>query len=238
MDDHLKQYREMISLRGLTNHTIKSYSAYMKVYLTCLSDILHRSPEDVSNSRIMDVTDKKVTFSVRGRKPGEPRRIITLDNTEFIRRYLMHVLPAGFQKIRYYGFLNNRSKSKNLKLIFTIQGYQRFRARYTGLSMAELIKKEYDDTNPLRVFQDVYQVIADRKAHPKEGSYTNYLFDKGIDKILKKVGEECTEIVIAAKNPDKEEIKYEISDFLYHAMVLMVEKGVTWEDITRELARR
>ena len=121
MDDHLKQYREMISLRGLTNHTIKSYSAYMKVYLTCLSDILHRSPEDVSNSRIMDVTDKKVTFSVRGRKPGEPRRIITLDNTEFIRRYLMHVLPAGFQKIRYYGFLNNRSKSKNLKLIFTIQ---------------------------------------------------------------------------------------------------------------------
>ena len=101
-----------------------------------------------------------------------------------------------------------------------------------------LMKKEYDDTNPLRVFQDVYNVILDRKAHPKEGSYTNYLFEKGIDKILKKVGEECTEIVIAAKNPDKEEIKYEISDFLYHVMVLMAEKGVTWEDITRELARR
>ena len=64
------------------------------------------------------------------------------------------------------------------------------------------------------------------------------LFDKGIDKILKKVGEECTEIVIAAKNPDKEEIKYEISDFLYHMMVLMVEKGVSWEDITRELSKR
>lgn len=101
-----------------------------------------------------------------------------------------------------------------------------------------LMKKEYDDTNPLRVFQDVYAVIQDRKLHPKEGSYTNYLFDKGIDKILKKVGEECTEIVIAAKNPDKEELKYEISDFLYHAMVLMAEKGVTWEEITRELARR
>lgn len=101
-----------------------------------------------------------------------------------------------------------------------------------------LMKKEYDDTNPLRVFQDVYDVILDRKEHPKEGSYTNYLFEKGIDKILKKVGEECTEIVIAAKNPDKEEIKYEISDFLYHVMVLMAEKGVTWEDITRELARR
>ncbi|MGN1140012.1 MAG: bifunctional phosphoribosyl-AMP cyclohydrolase/phosphoribosyl-ATP diphosphatase HisIE [Oliverpabstia sp.] len=102
----------------------------------------------------------------------------------------------------------------------------------------ELVKKPYDDTNPLRVFQDVYDVILDRKVHPKDGSYTNYLFDKGIDKILKKVGEECTEIVIAAKNPDKEEIKYEISDFLYHVMVLMAEKGVTWEDITRELARR
>ena len=102
----------------------------------------------------------------------------------------------------------------------------------------ELVKKEYDDTNPLRVFEDVFAVIKDRKIHPKEGSYTNYLFDKGIDKILKKVGEECTEIIIAAKNPDKEEIKYEISDFLYHAMVLMVEKGVTWEEITNELARR
>ena len=101
-----------------------------------------------------------------------------------------------------------------------------------------LVQKESNDTNPLHVFQDVYDVIADRKLHPKEGSYTNYLFDKGIDKILKKVGEECTEIIIAAKNPDKEEIKYEISDFLYHAMVLMVEKGVTWEEITTELANR
>ena len=101
-----------------------------------------------------------------------------------------------------------------------------------------LMKKEYDDTNPLRVFQEVYDVILDRKEHPKEGSYTNYLFDKGIDKILKKVGEECTEIVIAAKNPDKDEMKYEISDFLYHVMVLMEERGVTWEEITRELARR
>ncbi len=101
-----------------------------------------------------------------------------------------------------------------------------------------LVKKEYDETNPLMVFEEVFQVIKDRKLHPKEGSYTNYLFDKGIDKILKKVGEEATEIVIAAKNPDKEELKYEISDFLYHVMVLMAEKGVSWEEITKELARR
>lgn len=101
-----------------------------------------------------------------------------------------------------------------------------------------LIKKEFKDSNPLKVFEEVFQVILDRKINPKEGSYTNYLFDKGLDKILKKLGEESTEIIIAAKNPNPEEVKYEISDFLYHMMVLMAQKGVTWEDITRELANR
>ena len=102
----------------------------------------------------------------------------------------------------------------------------------------DLVKKEYEDLNPLTVLQDVYDIITDRREHPKEGSYTNYLFDKGIDKILKKCGEEATEIVIAAKNPESEELKYEISDFLYHMMVLMVECGVDWKDIVRELAHR
>lgn len=103
----------------------------------------------------------------------------------------------------------------------------------------EITKKDYEETdNPLQVFQEVLDVIRDRKIHPKEGSYTNYLFDKGIDKILKKLGEEATEIVIAAKNPNANEVKYEISDFLYHMMVLMVEKDVSWEEITTELANR
>ncbi len=103
----------------------------------------------------------------------------------------------------------------------------------------EISKKDYDEVdNPLQVFEEVYGVIKDRKIHPKEGSYTNYLFDKGIDKILKKLGEEATEIVIAAKNPNPNEIKYEISDFLYHMMVLMAEKEITWEEITTELANR
>lgn len=92
--------------------------------------------------------------------------------------------------------------------------------------------------NPLQVFEDVMNVIKDRKIHPKEGSYTNYLFDKGLDKILKKLGEEAAEIIIAAKNPDAGEIKYEMSDFLYHMMVLMAEKGISWEEITEELANR
>lgn len=101
-----------------------------------------------------------------------------------------------------------------------------------------LAAKDYAKTNPLKVFKDVMSVIEDRKVHPKEGSYTNYLFDKGIDKILKKCGEEAAEIIIAAKNPDPEEIIYEISDFLYHVMVLMSLKGVTWEEITAELSKR
>ena len=94
------------------------------------------------------------------------------------------------------------------------------------------------EKNPRKVFDEVYSIILDRKEHPKEGSYTNYLFEKGIDKILKKVGEENTEIIIAAKNPNPEEIKYEISDYLYHLMVLMAERGITWEDIVQELSRR
>lgn len=103
----------------------------------------------------------------------------------------------------------------------------------------EIAKKDYEiSDNPLQVFEEVFDVIKDRKVNPKEGSYTNYLFEKGIDKILKKLGEEATEIVIAAKNPNPNEVKYEISDFLYHMMVLMAEKGITWEEITTELANR
>jgi len=88
------------------------------------------------------------------------------------------------------------------------------------------------------VLREDYRTIIDRKEHPKEGSYTNYLFDKGIDKMLKKLGEENTEIVIAAKNPGENEIIYEIADYLYHLEVVMAEKGVDWDDITRELVRR
>lgn len=94
----------------------------------------------ISSSRIISLSDGKVSFSARALKKGQPRRTITLKNEEFIRRFLMHVLPDGFQKIRYYGFLNNRMKSENLRLIFSIQGKQRYKQLYQGKSMAELIK--------------------------------------------------------------------------------------------------
>ncbi len=88
------------------------------------------------------------------------------------------------------------------------------------------------------VLYQVSEVIEDRKLNPREGSYTNYLFDKGLDKILKKVGEEATETIIAAKNQDKDEIIYEMADLIYHLTVLMAVTNVTWDDILNELARR
>ena len=98
----------------------------------------------IGGSRILAVSQDRITFSARGLKPGDPKRTITLDHMEFIRRFLMHVLPSGFQKIRYYGFLNNRMKTHNLKIIFTLQNGQRFHRRYAGLAMAELLKAVWD----------------------------------------------------------------------------------------------
>ncbi len=87
-------------------------------------------------------------------------------------------------------------------------------------------------------FKDMYDVVMSRRAEPQEGSYTCYLFEKGLDKILKKCGEECTEMVIAAKNSDKEELVGEINDLLYHMIVLMAERGVTVEDVEAVMVER
>ena len=86
--------------------------------------------------------------------------------------------------------------------------------------------------------EGLMELIRGRKTDKKEGSYTTYLFEKGIDKILKKVGEECTEVIIAAKADDKKETIYEIADLAYHTMVLMIEMGISLEDIHKELASR
>ena len=88
------------------------------------------------------------------------------------------------------------------------------------------------------ILQSLYQVVQDRQKHPQEGSYTCYLFDKGLDKILKKVGEECAETIIAAKNGVKEETVGEISDLIYHLMVMMAQQGIPLDDVMAELERR
>ena len=94
------------------------------------------------------------------------------------------------------------------------------------------------DTRREFTYEGLMELIRGRKENPKEGSYTTYLFDKGLDKILKKVGEECTEVIIAAKDKDKGETVYEIADLAYHVMVLMIEAGISLGDIHRELASR
>lgn len=86
--------------------------------------------------------------------------------------------------------------------------------------------------------EKLYELIKDRKINPSEKSYTTYLFEKGLDKILKKVGEECTEVIIAAKNNDNDELRYEIADLYYHTLVLMIEQGLTIQDVKDELAKR
>lgn len=96
---------------------------------------------------------------------------------------------------------------------------------------------EDEDVRPFSL-SALLALIAGRKTNPQQGSYTTYLFEKGREKILKKVGEECTEVLIGGAKGDREETLYELGDLTYHAMVLMVEMGITLEDLVRELARR
>ena len=105
----------------------------------------------------------------------------------------------------------------------------------TATSPADTTASPIDDTF---TYEGLMELIRGRKTEGKEGSYTTYLFEKGLDKILKKVGEESTEVIIAAKAEDKKETIYEIADLAYHIMVLMVEAGISLEDITEELASR
>ncbi|WP_425446399.1 bifunctional phosphoribosyl-AMP cyclohydrolase/phosphoribosyl-ATP diphosphatase HisIE [Dethiothermospora halolimnae] len=105
---------------------------------------------------------------------------------------------------------------------------------YKDLAKTDSFDKEVESG----LIKKLYKLLIDRKINPKEESYTNYLFEKGIDKILKKVGEETSEVIIGAKNSSKSETVYEISDLVYHVMVLMIEMGITIEDIERELYSR
>ncbi len=103
----------------------------------------------------------------------------------------------------------------------------------------ELLTPEEEDLPATSaILEQVYAVIADRKEHPQEGSYTNYLLEKGIEKICKKVGEEASETIIAAMKDSREEVTYEAADLLYHLLVLLYDRGVTPADVWAELARR
>ena len=111
-------------------------------------------------------------------------------------------------------------------------------ACHTGAESCFFDEIYLDDQVKPFALQALYGVIADRRDHPKEGSYTTYLFSKGREKILKKVGEECTEVLIAGTKNDTEETIYEIGDLVYHVMTLMVDMGISVEQVIDELARR
>lgn len=89
-----------------------------------------------------------------------------------------------------------------------------------------------------QMLAELYTTIMERKTNPKEGSYTNYLMDQGLNKILKKVGEECTEVIIAAKDNDNQQLTFEVADLMYHLTVMMAVKGINWDDVAIELKQR
>lgn len=103
---------------------------------------------------------------------------------------------------------------------------------------SSIYEEATEDIEALKVFDLLYNRIVNRKEEPIEGSYTKYLFEKGIDKILKKVGEEASEVIIASKNDDKEEIIYEVSDLMYHLLVLLVDRDISFDEIRQELFER
>ncbi|MDW5299948.1 MAG: bifunctional phosphoribosyl-AMP cyclohydrolase/phosphoribosyl-ATP diphosphatase HisIE [Sedimentibacter sp.] len=111
-------------------------------------------------------------------------------------------------------------------------------ACHTGAYSCFFNKAYEEDVTDQAILNRVYNQIINRKENPIEGSYTNYLFDKGLDKILKKVGEETSEVIIGAKNKNKDELVYEMCDLIYHSLVLMVNEGVTIDDLKKELTKR
>jgi len=111
-------------------------------------------------------------------------------------------------------------------------------ACHTGEYSCFFNKVYEDNVTDQSILKKVYNQIINRRDNPVEGSYTNYLFEKGLDKILKKVGEETSEVIIGAKNKNKDELVYELSDLVYHSLVLMVSEGVTIDDLKRELTKR
>lgn len=135
-----QEFKDSLCRKTWVPHAKETFNGFGNA-IDYLGRYVHRIA--ISNSRILSVTETETVFTARDYKSGETKTV-TLTNTEFLRRFLMHVLPSGFQKIRYYGFLNNRSKKKNLKLIFKLQGRQMFQSLYSGMKAEELLLARWD----------------------------------------------------------------------------------------------
>ena len=157
--------------------------------------------------------------------------------TEAIKKFLEHTDEFEVRAL-IRPSEKNRAKVEAYGDALTVEVVKDGPACHTGEESCFHNPVWQSDTLKQFSYEGLYELIKGRKTSPKEGSYTTYLFEKGIDKILKKVGEESTEVIIAGKGGSREETVFEIADLLYHLDVLMVELGITPQDITAELEKR
>ncbi|NJJ37291.1 bifunctional phosphoribosyl-AMP cyclohydrolase/phosphoribosyl-ATP diphosphatase HisIE [Clostridioides difficile] len=203
---------------------------------------------------------KVVKFDDKGLVPVVVQDVVSKDvlmlaymNEEAIKKTLKDKVACYFSRSRQELWIKGETSGNTQKVVkmsydcdvdtILLLVEQTGVACHTG-NYSCFYRDLFDDTDKMgfevekSILKELYDLINERKNNPIEGSYTNYLFDKGIDKILKKVGEESSEVIIASKNTDKSELIYEISDLVYHTLVLMIEKDVKIDEIKKELLNR
>ncbi|EQF25350.1 phosphoribosyl-ATP diphosphatase [Clostridioides difficile CD160] len=203
---------------------------------------------------------KSVNFDDKGLIPVVVQDVVSKDvlmlaymNKDAIKRTLKDKVACYFSRSRQELWIKGETSGNTQKVVkmsydcdvdtILLLVEQTGVACHTG-NYSCFYRDLFDDTNKMEfeveksILKELYDLINERKNNPVEGSYTNYLFEKGIDKILKKVGEESSEVIIASKNTDKNELIYEISDLVYHTLVLMIEKDVKIDEIKKELLNR
>ncbi|MBY2479054.1 bifunctional phosphoribosyl-AMP cyclohydrolase/phosphoribosyl-ATP diphosphatase HisIE [Clostridioides difficile] len=203
---------------------------------------------------------KSVKFDDKGLIPVVVQDVVSKDvlmlaymNKDAIKRTLKDKVACYFSRSRQELWIKGETSGNTQKVVkmsydcdvdtILLLVEQTGVACHTG-NYSCFYRDLFDDTNKMEfeveksILKELYDLINERKNNPVEGSYTNYLFEKGIDKILKKVGEESSEVIIASKNTDKNELIYEISDLVYHTLVLMIEKDVKIDEIKKELLNR
>lgn len=203
---------------------------------------------------------KSIKFDDKGLVPAVVQDVVSKDvlmlaymDKEAIKRTLKDKVACYFSKSRQELWIKGETSGNTQKVVkmsydcdvdtILLLVEQTGVACHTG-NYSCFYRDLFDDTDKMEfgveksILNELYGLINERKNNPVEGSYTNYLFDKGIDKILKKVGEESSEVIIASKNTDKSELIYEISDLVYHTLVLMIEKDVKIDEIKKELLNR
>ncbi len=188
---------------------------------------------------IQDVDTKKVLMLAYMNKESISKSIET-GKTWFYSRSRQKLWNKGETSGNFQTIVNMYYDCDGDTILINVRqkGVACHTGKYSCFHNKILDKAEDNRDNIDNIINELYKLISERKVKTKEGSYTNYLFDKGIDKILKKVGEEASEVIIGAKNQSKDEVIYEVSDLVYHVIVLLVDMGISISDIKNELYGR